>query len=1151
MSSATPVRSRITLDDKYTATSGSVLLTGIQALVRTALDQRRLDALRGHDTAVFVSGYQGSPLGGVDREMKRADAFLRPEDVVFRQGLNEELAATAVAGTQLLGELENRTKEGVTGIWFGKNPGLDRAADAIRHGNISGTAPLGGAVAWIGDDPTSKSSTVPSSCEPMCRSLVMPLLTPGSVAEILTFGLHAIAMSRHAGLWTGLKIVADVADASAVVSVDGLLEQIPDLGRPRSFRPPVLLPPTNLDAEFDLMTGRLARAQEYAEAANLNRVTHEPARARIAIMAAGLGHQSVLRALHDLGIDDAGLDHLGIRLVRLGMPWPLDHRLVRRMLRGVETVFVVEDKLPFLEGLVKEALFGTGHAPEVVGKLRGDGSPLLSPRGGLVSDDVVAALLKVVPGIREVAVVPAPRSRTRHLDLLPARTPAFCSGCPHSVSTRADTDQLVGVGIGCHVMVALEDPGESGTDKRGRLTGMTQMGGEGAQWLGLEPFTADRHFFQNVGDGTYYHSASLAVRAAVAAGSTITYKLLFNDAVAMTGGQTPAGQMSIPSLTKALLLEGVRKIVVTTAHPEAWRRTRFGRSVSVRHRDHLAEVQRELADEAGVTVLLHIDRCATEERRLRRRGKLPAPAERVWINERVCEGCGDCGEKSTCLSVLPVESEFGRKTRIHQSSCNQDASCLHGDCPSFVKVRPSGRPVTRTVPDITLPEPRRRVPADVLVRMPGIGGTGVVTASAVLQMAAFIQGDCSAGLEQIGLAQKGGPVISDVRFSTRPVTGQLRAGRGTVDVLLGFDALGAAGEATLDSLRGTAVAVVNTAHVPTSVMVHDTAATAPAWQDVRARIDAATTASDNLYVDAGDLADRYFADHMSANMILVGAAFQHGVLPLEAWAVEEAVRLNGAAVDTNLSAFRLGRIAAAAPELLRPTATAPTPTVPEIPVPVSGLPEDVRRRVSRLAGELVAYQNDAYAQEFVDSVGAVADRAEDAEDVVAAYAEGLFKLMAYKDEYEVARLHLDSVGKARLASEFGPGAKARIMLQPPLLRALGLRRKIGLGPWAFPALRLLYATRWMRGTKIDLFGRAEVRRVERSLPAEYRNAMELALPSLAPSTRPLVLDLAQAPEMVRGYEDVKLRNVERFRLHVAQLLTELRGTDAPAATVHP
>ncbi|WP_300681690.1 indolepyruvate ferredoxin oxidoreductase family protein [Nocardioides sp.] len=1127
MGVTTQNRAVTSLEERYTATSGDVMISGIQALVRTMLDQRRLDEARGLRTGVFLSGYQGSPLGTIDLEVGRHQRLIDEAGIVFRQGLNEELGATAVAGTQLLGELEHRTVDGVTGIWFGKNPGLDRAADAIRHGNISGTSPLGGAVAWIGDDPSSKSSTVPSSCEPMCRSMYMPILAPGSVEEILTFGLHAIAMSRHAGLWTGLKIVADVADSSAIVNVDGLAEAIPDLHRERTFTPPVLLPPTNLDAEFDLMTLRLARASEYAEAAGLNRITFEPTQPRTAIVAAGLNYQSLLTALKDLGATEADLEEHGVRLIQLGMPWPLEPTATRRLFAGVERVLVVEDKLGFLEGLIKEVLFGIPNPPAVIGKRDESGAPLLSPRSALLSDEILAVLTRVLPGMgRPELTVPAPRRRHLQLAALPARTPAFCSGCPHSVSTRADSDQLVGVGIGCHVMVVLENEG-----KRGQLTGMTQMGGEGTQWLGLEPFTTDKHFFQNVGDGTFYHSASLAIRAAVAAKSTITYKLLVNDVVAMTGGQHPAGQMDIPELTRWLTLEGVRKIAITTSNPKLWKRTRLGRrlakNVTVHDRVDFADVQRQLAEEEGVTVLLHLDRCATEERRLRKRGKAPAPAERIWINERVCEGCGDCGDKSTCLSVVPTATEFGRKTKIHQSSCNQDMSCLAGDCPSFVKVTPSAKPRTRAVPDVELPEPRRRVGDDLLVRMPGIGGTGVVTVSAILQMAAFLEGRFAAGVEQIGLAQKGGPVISDVRFSTEPITGQIRAGRGTVDVLLAFDPLGASTESMLDSIRSTGIAVVNTGEVATSQMVQDTSITMPPVEDLRTRIDAATTGSENAYVDADGLAQTHFADHLPGNLILIGAAYQHGVLPISADAITEAIRLNGAAVEQNLAAFRLGRIAIAAPEAL-------------LDRPVL----DERPRLERLTSEVEAWQNRAAADRFAADVRRVADAVGQdpaGEELTAAYAEGLFKLTTYKDEFEVARLHLDSVEGAKVASEFGSDAKVKILLYPPVLRAMGLKHKIAFGGWVTPVLKLLYGMRFLRGSRLNPFGVGSVRRTEQALAAEYTATFTDALRRLTPATQSVLLELASAPDLVRGYEQVKLGNVERYRARVDELLHDLEA----------
>jgi indolepyruvate ferredoxin oxidoreductase len=1179
----------VSLDDKYGSEEGPVLLTGIQALVRSTLDQRRLDDRRRRDTRVFVSGYQGSPLGGVDRELHRARHHADALGVVFRPGLNEELAATAVAGTQLLGQLDRRRHEGVTGIWFGKAPGLDRAADAIRHATLSGTAPLGGAVAWIGDDPTAKSSTVPSASESLCRSLVMPLLAPGTVEEIVQLGLHAVALSRHAGLWTGLKIVADIADATATVELGGMLDAVPAFVPREAHHAPTLLPPFNLDAELDLTTVRLDRAREYARAAGLNRVVHEPARPRLAIVAGGLSHQAVLRALDELGLVDDALDALGVRLVRLSMPWPLDRDVLREVLARVETVPVVEDKLPFVETLVRDALYRLPGAPLVLGKEDADGRPLLSPRSALTADDVARALGRV---LGEDALAEGARARLRRLaeqaapdpDPLPRRTPYFCSGCPHNISTAAPHDTLVGVGIGCHTMVALD-----ADDRRGTLLGMPQMGGEGAQWLGLQPFTDDVHMVQNMGDGTFHHSGSLAIRAAVAGGARITYKLLYNDAVAMTGGQRPEGQLSIPALTRWLRLEGVARVVVTTPEPEGYRRVALAEGTAVRHRDELQAVAAELAAVDGVTVLIHDDRCATEERRLRKRGKLRAPAQRITINQRVCEGCGDCGDQSTCLSVQPVDTEFGRKTQIHQASCNQDTSCLKGDCPSFLTVVPGTaaaptRPGLARIPGgsgparpggsgpapsaggtgaggISLPEPVRRVPEDVLVRIPGVGGTGVVTISQILQMAAHLEGRPAAGLEQIGLAQKGGPVISDLRIGAvggPPVRGQLRATAGTADVLLGFDLLGAAAAETLATADPSrTVAVVNTTRTPTATMVTDPRAGFGSSRRPLARIDAVTRAGEGLRIDAGGLAEALFADHMPANMLLVGAAFQHGCLPLGAEAIERAIALNGAAVDENLAAFRWGRAAAADPEAVRTAATPPsTALAPPAPpdgrvaalVRDAGLSGALAELVVHRGTELVAFQDLRAARAYVRDVAGVAAAEVAATGtsggpVAKAYARGLHKLLAYKDEYEIARLHLDATERSRVAREFGPDARVRVMLQPPLLRTLGIDRKLAMGPWIRPAFATLHRMRRLRGTRLDPFGRTEVRRIERALPGQYRQVVAEALRYLRPDTVGRVVALAELPDVVRGYEDVKLRNVAEYRARTARELTALATAD--------
>ncbi|MBC3194288.1 indolepyruvate ferredoxin oxidoreductase family protein [Pseudonocardia sp. C8] len=1164
----------VSLDDKYVATRGRALVTGIQALVRLVLEQRRLDARRGLDTRAFVSGYQGSPLGGLDSELGRAGRHLEEAGVVFRAGLNEELAATAVAGTQLLDAVPGRRHDGVTGFWYGKNPGLDRAADAIRHGILAGTSRLGGAVAIIGDDPSCKSSTVPSSCEPMAQGLSMPLLAPGSVAEVVEHGLHAVALSRATGLWTGLKIIADVADASATIDLGALDPDVLGIPHPpRQERPaqPALLGPAALDAEFDMLTRRLDLAVQYARETGLNRVVFDAQRARLGILASGTGYATVQRALDDLGLGAAELDALGVRLIRLAMPYPVDHAVLATMTDGLDEVLVVEDKVPFLEGHLKQALYGRDRAPVVVGRRDPDGRPLLTARGQLTGEDVaraIAARIGATAGPDRL-----PERAVRHLDAirpprpsriplptvtgsstseLGSRTPYFCSGCPHNTSTRTDDDTLVGVGIGCHAMVALDG------HHRGRQIGITQMGGEGAQWIGLAPFTDDRHMVQNLGDGTFHHSGSLAVRAAVAAGVSMTYKLLYNDAVAMTGGQRAEGRLDVPSIVRELAVEGVRRIVITTDDPASYRGVELDPIASVRHRDRFAEAERELKEVEGVTVLIHDDRCAAEERRLRKRGVLPAPTERVVVNERVCEGCGDCGDVSTCLSVLPVDTEFGRKTRIHQASCNSDLTCLKGDCPSFLLVEPGTVP-RREIPElpVALPDPQPRFDDDaLLIRMPGIGGTGVVTASQILQMAAHLDGRYASGLEQVGLAQKGGPVVSDIRISKQPIDGILRATTATADVLVGMDLVGTATSANLAVARpGHTVAVINTSLVPTAAMVTGKVVLPGSTDDALERIAAATRADAALHVDAQWISEALFGDHLPTNMLLLGAAYQHGVLPVSGEAIEEAIRLNGSAVPATVAAFRWGRAAAVDHAAVLAALTTEEPEVVEVDTMsetaariAAGTDTELVDVLATRIADLAGYQDRGYANRYAEEVRRVTRIATDlagaeaGHRIGAAYARGLHKLMAYKDEYEVARLHLDPVEVQRREAEYGPDATVSVMLHPPALRALGLNRKIKLGSRAAgAAFRALRAARTLRGTPLDVFGYAGVRKVERALVAEYQAAVRaacdrLGTPGVDAGT---VVELAEAADLVRGYEDIKLANVERFRARVAELRSGL------------
>ena len=1139
----------VSLNDVFEAHEGAVLMSGVQALVRLAIEQMRLDRARGLHTGTFVSGYPGSPLGTVDMEFKRAERYTKPEGIVFKDGLNEELAASAVAGTQLLDQLPGALVDGVVGLWYGKNPGLDRAADAIRHGNFAGTMPLGGAVAIIGDDPASKSSTLPSSSAEMCESLMLPTLNPSTIAEIISYGLHAIAMSRASGAWTALRIVTDLADAAAVVD---LVDPASVVGAPDAHREhfhATLLGAMAVEAERNLFEVRIPLANQYGIDHQLNHVSFEPSRARLGIMASGVTYASVLRAFEILGIDEAALEQMGVRLIKIGMIWPLDHEQFRGFVSGLETVFVVEDKRPFLELHIRDALYGGAHAPVILGKHDADGSELVPRWGSMDIDAIVALLAKVlsrldVPEVVAVAMnkVSKPRRRIA-LNAVPVRQPYFCSGCPHNRSTQAGENELVGIGIGCHLMIAFQE------EDRGHKIGITQMGGEGTSWIGLESFTSDDHFVQNLGDGTFFHSGSLAIRAAVAAGSHLTYKLLYNRAVSMTGGQDPVGQMEVPELTHWLALEGVTKIVVTTPEPKLYDRVRLDARAEVRHRDDLAQVSAELAATPGVTVIIHDDRCAAEERRLIKRGQLLDPGKRIFINSRVCEGCGDCQVKSTCMSVQPMATEYGDKTQIHQSSCNFDYSCVEGNCPSFVVVEGAAKSALVSEVPFALTDPKVVVSdSDVTYRMPGIGGTGVVTVSRILQMAARVAGWYSSGLDQTGLAQKGGPVISDVRITKEPQVNAPRASEHTINVVVGFDALGVVHPSVADKIDAErTVAVVSTTNTPTHDLLERRGPAFPDTADFAQLLAPITRSEHNVYLDAQRLAERICGDHMAANLLLLGAAFQAGCIPLPASALEEAIKLNGAATEQSLTAFRWGRAAVLDPagveaELFGRSGAfypvEPSDSLARVLV-ASFLPERARDLVVQRATDLEQYQSTAYALEYVARVEEVAKRVASAglaDVLVAEYARYAYKLRAYKDEYEVARLHLDAREIARIEAAFGKGARAKVMLLPPILKSLGLKRKVSLGRATKPAFRILMAMRRLRGTKLDLFGYSGQRRAERALIAEYDALIEQALTRVGELGEDVLSEVVALPDMVRGYEEVKTSNIERFHARAAELL---------------
>ncbi|HLM09302.1 MAG TPA: indolepyruvate ferredoxin oxidoreductase family protein, partial [Thermoleophilaceae bacterium] len=1041
--------------------------------------------------------------------------------------------------------------------------------DSLRHGNFVGVSRTGGGLAIVGDDPGCKSSTIPSASESLLASLQMPVFFPGNVQEVLDLGLHALACSRASGLWSGFKIVTSVADAlgTATVAPDRVMPLMPTVewnGKPYEHVPNGnLLAPASLEMERTLFGPRTELALLYARENGLNRIEGAQS-AWLGIVVPGKTYYDLMHALRELGLDGSGLERAGIRILKLGMISPLEPQIAREFARGLDEVLVAEEKGPFVETLLKDALYGTADAPRILGKRDERGEPLL-PRELDLDADLIGRALAARLEARGVRIdsVEARLRKLAEIHGRPAelpmaqRTPFFCSGCPHNSSVKAPEGTLVGGGIGCHTMVLLNPEG------KGDITGITQMGGEGAQWIGMAPFTDDSHLVQNLGDGTFHHSGSLAVRAAVAAGVNITYKLLYNEHVAMTGGQAIEGQLSVPDLTRWLELEGVRRIIVTTEDTSRYRGVELASIAEVRDRKDLLGSQQELAAVEGVTVLIHDQECAAELRRKRKRGKAAEPRERVWINERVCEGCGDCGQKSNCLSVVPVETEFGRKTQIHQASCNKDLSCLEGDCPSFLTVVPGEKAKHRTPTlDIDLPEPERLVRDEEFgVRMMGIGGTGVVTVNQVLGMAALLDGLHVSGLDQTGLSQKGGPVISDLRITREPLPAASKMPAGSVDLYLGFDLLGAGSEKNLLTAdRERTVAVVSTSAVPTGRMVIDVNERFPELAAQLDKIDAATRSEHNLYLDAQQLSERLFGDHMMTNTLALGAAFQRGMLPVSRDALEDAIRLNGAAVEKNLAAFAWGRAVVAAPDAV--AAATRDPEVVEavrqlsaserelVDLAVDGDRGELRRLVEVRVPELVAYQDEAYARRYAETVRRVhvaeQERAPGHSELAEAVARHLFKLMAYKDEYEVARLHLDAVEQAKMQAEFGEDAKVYFMLHPPLLRAMGLDRKLKLGGWFVPGFRALRRMRRLRGTALDPFGKAEVRRVERELVGEYEGLVDEALQRLTPDTHASAVELLELPDVVRGYEEIKLRNVALFRKRAAAIRRRLAaGKPAP------
>jgi indolepyruvate ferredoxin oxidoreductase len=1159
----------VALDDKYDLSKQRIFLNGTQAIARMLMVQRERDRRAGLNTAGFVSGYRGSPLGGLDQQLARATKHLEAADIVFTPGLNEDLAATAVWGTQQA-ELNGEGKhDGVFALWYGKGPGVDRTGDVFRHGNMAGTSPHGGVICLMGDDHTAESSTNAHQTEFVFVDRMMPILNPAGVQEIMDYSLHGLALSRFASVWVGIKCVKDNIESTA--SVDGDVERV-KIVIPDDFA----MPPGGLsirreldflEQEKRLHIHKRAAMLAYLRANKLNQtITHGGRQPRIGIITVGKSYLDVRQAFEELGIDEVRANDLGIRLFKLACPWPVDPSELKSFVDGLDLVMVVEEKRSLIEVQVREELYGSQHQPMVIGKKDEAGEWLFPVHGALDPNDVAIALgarllqYQDDPALRaKLEEIASAQGRLAEAQEVAKRTPYYCSGCPHNTSTVVPKGSRAYAGIGCHYMVQWMDRDTAG---------FTQMGGEGANWVGEAPFSTRPHVFQNLGDGTYTHSGSLAIRWAVAANVNITYKLLYNDAVAMTGGQQAEGHLSPDQMARQIAGEGVKRIAVVSDEPGKYPPgTIWPPGTTFHHRDDLDAVQRELREVPGVSLLLYDQTCATEKRRRRKRGSYPDPDKRVIVNELVCEGCGDCGVKSNCVSVQPLETEFGRKRQIDQSNCNKDFSCVKGFCPSFVTVH-GARP-KKAVPKRLdagafgsgdLPEPLvPMLTRSYAVIVTGVGGTGVVTIGAILGMAAHLEGKGCGMIDMAGLAQKGGAVFSHVKLAPTPEEiHAIRVSAGQADLVLGCDLTVTGSKKVLGAIKpaGSTV-VVNTAESLGGDFTRNADFSLPTERLKRAILSAGGR-DHTHFVDATAAAMAFTGNAIAANMFMLGYAWQFGGVPLSREALKRAIELNGEAVPMNLQAFELGRRAAHDPAaLVAALSEAKAPT--QARHISDSLDEIVARRVDYLTG----YQNAAYAARYRDLVAKVQAREaavlpgqQALAETVARY---LFKLMAYKDEYEVARLYADGSFQKQVAATFEPTDAAgkpiryEFNLAPPLLARkdpnTGLPRKMTFGPWMMGAFGLLAKLKGLRGTALDVFGYSLERRTERKLIADYEALLAEILASLSPENHALCVALAAIPEKIRGFGHVKERHLVAAKAEEAGLLAKLR--DGSAAALAP
>ena len=1121
------------LDQRYSAGTDTFYLTGLQALVKLVLLQSESDARAGLNTAGFISGYRGSPLAGLDQELWRAKRFLEQARIHFQPGLNEDLAATSVWGTQQVKLFPGSRYDGVFGLWYGKGPGVDRSGDVFKHANNAGTSRHGGVLVVAGDDHICKSSTLPHQSEYSFIDARLPVLNPSDLRDVLELGLKGYALSRYSGCWIALKLTEEHADASQTVQIPN----IPRIVQPEYELPGggvhIRWPDVPMDQEIRLQAHKIPAALAFARANGLNRLVIDSPNPRLGIVSTGKAYLDVRQALDELGINRRRASELGIKVFKVGMSWPLEPEQTGDFAAGLEEVLVVEEKRGVIEAQLKEQLYNRRGAarPRILGKLDERGNPFLSAVDEFTPASVATAIARRLLrlGADEEIARRLPRIERearafQAVDAAPSRLPHFCSGCPHNTSTRVPEDSIAVGGIGCHYMATWMDDRDTKT--------YTQMGGEGASWIGQAPFTETSHVFQNLGDGTYAHSGLLAVRAAVAAGVNITYKILYNDAVAMTGGQPVEGGMTGDRIAHQLAAEGVTRIVVVTDETSGYPRNRLPAGVTVHHRRELDRVQRQLREHRGVSALIYDQTCAAELRRRRRRGEAADPDRWVAINPLVCEGCGDCNAVSNCLSVIPLETEFGRKRTINQSACNKDFSCIDGFCPSFVTVegvRPrQPAPGLDSMPDLPMPVRVEDSPYNVLIT--GVGGTGVGTVAAILGMAAHLEGRRVMALDQTGLAQKFGAVVSHVRIGASADNlrcAQIPAGK--VDLLLGADLIAASGRdilARLDADRTRVV--VNTHEEMPAAFIHN-----PDFEFVEstmlAALAKATRSSDPVVVDATGLTTALLGDSIAANLFLLGVAFQRGLLPVSEAAIIRAIELNRVAVDHNVHAFTWGRHAAVDPAAVRRRA-GPAGE----PEPLSSNLDDI---IERRVQFLTAYQDAAYAERYRNRVERVrrAERriSRDSTRLTESVARHYFKLLAYKDEYEVARLFAQTGFLSETRAKFEGSAKLTFHLSPPLIArtdpATGRPRKFALGAWILPLFGMLARLKWLRASPLDVFGYSGERRAERQLIVEYETLLSRVVAELDESRLNLAVELAELPERIRGYGPVKAASIERAK----------------------